>query len=106
MQDSHHPRGAWWILAASSVTYRNRLNDHGNPLPNRRMQDRLATGVGRAAIVRAALYAVAGKRLRGDAAGDGAGQYRARASTRDYAIHYRERGEVGASGYQRVAAYG
>src|SRR3981081_911324 len=106
MQDSHHPRVAWWILAASNVTYRNRLLDHGNPLPNHRMQDRLATGVGRAAIVRAALSVVAGKRGCGDAAGDGAGQHRARAATRDHAIHYRERGEVGAGGYQRAAAYG
>src|SRR5712672_2420354 len=105
MQDSHHPRVAWWILAASSVTYRNRLLNHGNPLPNRRMQNRLATGVGRAATVRAALYAVAGKRLRGDAAGDGTVQYRARTATRDHAIYYREWGKVGAGGYQRITSY-
>src|SRR5216684_2057203 len=106
MQDSHHPRVAWWILAASNVTYRNRLLNHGNPLPNHRMQDRLATGVGRAAIVRAALYVVAGERVRGDAAGDGAGQHRARAPTRDHAIYYREWGEVSAGGYQRAPSYG
>src|SRR5712672_324438 len=101
MQDSHHLRGAWWILAASSVTYRNRLHDHGNPLPNRRMQDRLATGVGRAAIMRAALYAVAGERVRGDGPGDGAGQYGTLAAIRYHAIHHREWGKVGASRYQR-----
>jgi hypothetical protein len=27
MQDSHHSQGAWWILAASNVTYRNSLRD-------------------------------------------------------------------------------
>src|SRR5258708_37263761 len=98
MQDSHHSRVAWWILAASNVTYRNRLLNHGNPLPNHRMQDRLATGVGRAAIVRTALYVVAGERVRGDAPRDGAGQNRARASTRDYSIHYRKRGDVASRG--------
>src|SRR6266853_3915049 len=105
MQDSHHPRVAWWILAASNVTYRNRLLDHGNPLPNHRMQDRLAAGAGRAAIVRAALYIVAGERLRGDAPGDGAGHHRARAATRDHAVYYRKRREVGSSGYQRPTSY-
>src|SRR5689334_6230623 len=43
---------------------------HGNNLPNRWMQERLAPGTCRAEAVRAALYAGAGDELRGDAPRD------------------------------------
>jgi len=62
MQDSHHRRCTRWILAASNVTYQSSPLAHGNTLPNFRMQERLATGPRRAAVVRAAFYFVAGER--------------------------------------------
>src|ERR1700687_3340910 len=78
---------------------------HGNTLPIRGMQKRLAVGACRTATVRAALHVVAGERVRGDAPGDGAGEHGARAATRDHALHYRERGDAGARGYQRAASH-
>jgi hypothetical protein len=81
------------------------LSTHGNTLPNRRMQERLATGSGRAATLCAALHSVAGERLRGDAARDRAGQHGTRETTRDHALYHGKRGEAGASSYQRAASH-
>src|SRR5579859_3665433 len=46
---------------------------HGNNLPNRWMQERLAPGTRRAEVVRAALYPGSGNQLRGNAPRDRAG---------------------------------
>src|SRR5579864_867770 len=78
------------------------LRIHGNTLPNRGVQGRLATSSCRAATVRAALHAVAGGGLLGDAAGDRAGQYGARAAAGNHALHYGKRGKAGACGDQRT----
>src|SRR4029077_5713290 len=75
---------------------------HGNTLPNRGMQERFALGPCRTATVRAALHAIAGERVRGDAPGDGAGQHGTRAAARHHALHHGEWRKAGAGGHQRA----
>src|SRR5277367_416181 len=76
---------------------------HAYCLPNIRLQERCASGDLRAPFVPAAFHVVAGSKLRGDAAGDGAGQRTARTAARDHAVHNHERRSAGARGDQRVA---
>src|SRR5215472_42910 len=64
---------------------------HGNNLPSRRMQERLALGACRAEVVRVALYPVPGNQLRTDAPGDGPGACAPGPPARDHALHYRTR---------------
>jgi hypothetical protein len=56
--------------------------------------------------MRFAFHVVAGSRLRGDAPGDRAGEYSARATAGNHAIYHRQWRDFGACGDQRVAAYG
>ena len=78
---------------------------HGNTLPNRWMQERLAAGPRRAAVVRIALHAVAGERVRRDAPGNGVGEHRARAAAGDHAVYHRKWRKAGARGHQWFAPH-
>jgi len=68
--DSQHLRKAYWIFRAGDVTYRlgQYHGSHGNALPDFGLQERSAAGYCGAAALRPALYALAGGKLRGDAA--------------------------------------
>src|SRR5271168_196311 len=81
-------------------------SDDGNTLPSSGMQVRSAVGARRTGAVRAAFYAVAGGKLRGDAERDGAGQCAARPAEGNHAFHNGKRRAAGAGGHQRAAPYG
>src|SRR5262249_19145173 len=68
------------------------------------MQKHGTAGSGGSTTVRAALHAVPGRKLLGNAQGDSAGQRSAGSAAGNHAIHYGERRAAGARGDERIDA--